>query len=197
MDLRTRPFYTVRALKRLSKLPAPPPCLEAPATPAALAPAPVPVQAAAAPAHATPPASVAQPAPATAPSAPVRVVATAPAPAKTTAPVSPPPGRHACRSCGDSYSGPGRGGCARLRPATAADGPREARPRLRLDGVAMSADIPRRIAPWRDGQGLLTRAAFTRGACVGYTTHHEGVRHVARCAAGSAAKGRGPPVGTR
>jgi len=94
MDLRTRPFYTVRALKRLSKLPAPPPCLEAPATPAALAPAPVPVpvQAAASPAHATPPASVAQPPPAPAPSAPVRVVATAPAPAKTTAPVSPPLG---------------------------------------------------------------------------------------------------------
>jgi len=92
MDLRTRPFYTVRALKRLSKLPAPPPCLEAPATPAALAPAPVPVQAAAAPAHATLPASVAQPAPAPARSAPVRVVATAPAPATTTAPVSPPLG---------------------------------------------------------------------------------------------------------
>jgi len=87
MDLRTRPFYTVRALKRLSTLPAPPPCLEAPA---ALALAPVPVQAAAAPAHATPPASVAQPAPATAPSAPMRVVAAAPTPAKTTAPVSPP-----------------------------------------------------------------------------------------------------------
>jgi len=94
MDLRTRPFYTVRALKRLSKLPAPPPCLEAPATPAALAPAPAPVQAAAAPAHATLPASVAQPAPAQAPapSAPVRVVATASAPATTTAPVSPPLG---------------------------------------------------------------------------------------------------------
>jgi len=90
MDLRTRPFYDVRALKRLSKLPAPPPCLEAPATPAALAPAPV--QAAPVPAHATLPASVAQPAPATAPSAPVRVVATASAPATTMAPVSPPLG---------------------------------------------------------------------------------------------------------
>jgi len=31
MDLRTRPFYTVRTLRRLSKLPAPPACLEAPA----------------------------------------------------------------------------------------------------------------------------------------------------------------------
>ncbi len=30
MDLRTRPFYTVRALRRLSQLPAPPACLEAP-----------------------------------------------------------------------------------------------------------------------------------------------------------------------
>jgi len=31
MDLRTRPFYVVRSLRRLSKLPAPPACLEAPA----------------------------------------------------------------------------------------------------------------------------------------------------------------------
>jgi len=30
MDLRTRPFYTVRALRRLAQLPAPPACLEAP-----------------------------------------------------------------------------------------------------------------------------------------------------------------------
>jgi len=43
---------------------------------------------------------------------------------------------------------------------------------------------------------MLTRAAFTAGDGVGYNGHHEGARHVARCAAVAAAKGRGPPAGT-
>jgi len=74
MDLRTRPFYTVRALKRLSTLPAPAACYEAPFAPTP-PPAPVPhAQGAPAPA----PAPLVGATPATAPSAPVRVVAKAP-----------------------------------------------------------------------------------------------------------------------
>jgi len=60
----------------------------------------------------------------------------------------------------------------------------------------MIAHMRLRIAPFREGQGVRARVAFTRGACVGYNAHHEGVRHVARCAAVMAAKGRGPPAGT-
>jgi len=80
MDLRTRPFYTVRALKRLSKLPAPAACDEAPLAPTPT-PAPVP-HAQGAPA----PAPLVGATPATAPSAPVRVVAKAPASASASAP---------------------------------------------------------------------------------------------------------------
>jgi type IV secretory pathway TraG/TraD family ATPase VirD4 len=72
MDLRTRPFYTVRALKRLSTLPAPAACDEAPVAPTPT-PAPVP-HAQGAPA----PAPLVGATSATAPSAPVRVVAKAP-----------------------------------------------------------------------------------------------------------------------
>ena len=92
--------------------------------------------------------------------------------------------------CVAVYTGPGEAG-------TAAHGPREAGHGLRLDGPAMIAYTRCRIAPFREGQGVRARAAFTRGACVGYNAHHEGVRHVARCAAVMAAKGRGPPVTTR
>ncbi len=94
MDLRTRPFYDVRALKRLSKLPAPPACVEAPvpppSTPAATAPASVPTSEGT---TATPLRSSQDVAPAKAPSAPVRVTATVPtaeAPAAK-APAAPPP----------------------------------------------------------------------------------------------------------
>jgi len=96
MDLRTRPFYTVRALRRLSKLPAPPACVER------ADPAPVAATAVAAAATQTPtradapmvsmPVPVSTPAqgamPVTVPSAPVRVTATAPT---ATAPAAPPP----------------------------------------------------------------------------------------------------------
>jgi len=60
----------------------------------------------------------------------------------------------------------------------------------------MTAHRRCRITPFREGQGVRARAAFTPGQCVGYNAHHEGVRHVARCAAVTAAKGRGPPAGT-
>ncbi len=84
-----------------------------------------------------------------------------------------------------------------IRPATAADGPGEARHGLRLDGTAMTTQMMRRIAPLREGQGVRSRAAFTTGAAVGYNAHHEGVCHVVHDTAVAAAKGRGPPVGTR
>ncbi len=90
MDLRTRPFYTVRALRRLSQLPAPPACLEAPA-PAGNRPAPTtsartPVAEAAG--VVAPPNASRGSAVATAPGAPVRVMvkptsATSPATALT------------------------------------------------------------------------------------------------------------------
>ena len=85
MDLRTRPFYTVRALRRLSKLPAPPACVEradpAPVAATAVAPAATQTPARAdAPVVPVPVPTPAQGAmPATVPSAPVRVTATAPA----------------------------------------------------------------------------------------------------------------------
>ncbi len=61
----------------------------------------------------------------------------------------------------------------------------------------MTTHMRRRIAPFREGQDRLPRAAFTRGECVGYNAHHEGVRYVAQCAAVTAAKGRGPPAANR
>jgi len=106
MDLRTRPFYTVRALRRLSKLPAPPACVER-ADPAPVAATAVAAAATQAPARADAPVvpvPVPVPtstrgavpdaawgaSPATVPSAPVRVMAKAPAAAPvTTVPATP------------------------------------------------------------------------------------------------------------
>jgi len=106
MDLRTRPFYTVRALKRLSQLPAPLASREAPVpAPRPVAPATTPAPALAAPVEtpvppharvvlAPPPSPARAAAPAVTPRAPVRVVAqpvpatpspVATAPAATTA----------------------------------------------------------------------------------------------------------------
>jgi len=106
MDLRTRPFYTVRALRRLSKLPAPPACVEradpalvaatvvaaaATQTPARadapVVPVPVPVPT---PTRGAVPDAAWGASPATVPSAPVRVMAKAPAAAPvTTVPAAP------------------------------------------------------------------------------------------------------------
>jgi len=101
MDLRTRPFYTVRALRRLSKLPAPPACVER-ADPAPVAATAVAAAATQTPARADAPVvSVPVPpptrgaTPVTVPSAPVRVTATAPA---ATAPAAPPPALAAATS---------------------------------------------------------------------------------------------------
>ncbi len=96
MDLRTRPFYTVRALRRLSQLPAPPACLEAPvpSTPpsAATAAARTPVSEEVRVVPVAPPAPARGAAPATTPHAPVRVLAkstpTTPPPAATAAAVT-------------------------------------------------------------------------------------------------------------
>jgi len=60
----------------------------------------------------------------------------------------------------------------------------------------MTAHAPHRIAPCSEGQVVRPRAAFTWEEAVGYNVHHEGVSHVARCAAEAAAKARGPPAGT-
>ncbi len=84
-----------------------------------------------------------------------------------------------------------------IRPATATDGTGEARYGLRLDGAAMIAHMIRRLASCREGQGVRSRAAFTTGEAVGYNAHHEGVCHVAQCAAVAAAKARGPPATNR
>ena len=97
LDLRTRPFYTVRALRRLSALPAPVACLEAPVepqlTPTAAVPAQTPViervQGAAVPNAARGAAAAGTP------SAPVRVTAAVtppptPPPVSTTSPASGP-----------------------------------------------------------------------------------------------------------
>jgi len=100
MDLRTRPFYTVRALRRLSKLPAPPACVEradpapvaatavaAAATPtperadAPVVPVPVPMPT---PTRGAAPDAAWGASPATVPSAPVRVMAKALAAAPVT-----------------------------------------------------------------------------------------------------------------
>ena len=43
----------------------------------------------------------------------------------------------------------------------------------------MTAHMLYRIDPWRKGQSVRSRAAFTPGEAVGYNAHHEGVRHVA------------------
>jgi type IV secretory pathway TraG/TraD family ATPase VirD4 len=88
MDLRTRPFYAVRALRRLSTLPAPPACVEAPVPatppPAAVTPAPAPKGA---PVVVVPDAAGGV-TPAWTPSAPVRVTAKTPT---ATATAAPPP----------------------------------------------------------------------------------------------------------
>jgi len=79
MDLRTRPFYTVRALRRLSTLPAPPACLEAPVpatpAPATAAATQTPVSEGARVIPVAPPSPARLPAPAATPNAPVRVLA--------------------------------------------------------------------------------------------------------------------------
>ncbi len=77
MDLRTRPFYTVRALRRLSKLPAPLASREAPA-PAAVVDAQTPVPSQAPMVQAASPSPTREAAPAVTPRAPVRVGATPP-----------------------------------------------------------------------------------------------------------------------
>ncbi len=88
MDLRTRPVWSVRAMRRLMTRPAPRACVEAPVNPAR-APAPAPVRTTAAGAPAPTPAPTAGSAPAKTPGAPVRVVAKAPAPAPVRAPGAP------------------------------------------------------------------------------------------------------------
>ncbi len=84
-----------------------------------------------------------------------------------------------------------------IQPGAAADSPGEARHGLRLDGAPMTAHEPHQIAPLRERQGVHPRVAFTSGEGVGYNAHHEGVRHVVRCAAVAAAKDRGPPGGNQ
>jgi len=74
-----------------------------------------------------------------------------------------------------------------------ADGHREEWPRRRVNGAPITAQKMRRIVPFSEGRGVLPRAAFAAGESVGYNGHHEGARHVARCAAVAAAKARGPP----
>ncbi len=61
----------------------------------------------------------------------------------------------------------------------------------------VTAQTTRRVVLWKGGQGVRPRATFTAGESVGYNAHHEGVRHVARCAAVAAAKIRGPPATNR
>jgi len=80
MDLRTRPVWSVRAMRQLMTRPAPRACVEAPVNPAR-APAPALTRTTAAGAPAPTPAPTAGSAPAKTPDAPVRVVAKAPAPA--------------------------------------------------------------------------------------------------------------------
>jgi len=114
MDLRTRPFYTVRALKRLSTLPAPAACYEAPFAPTP-PPAPVP-HAQGAPAPAPVPSVVV--APAKTPGAPVRVVAKAPtsAPAPSAAAPTTP-----AKAAGASASSPARTPTAPVKNGRAYD----------------------------------------------------------------------------
>ncbi len=110
MDLRTRPVWSVRAMRRLMRRPAPVKCVEV-----AVEPTPAPstaVRAAAMPLAAPAPAPTARPASATAPVAPVRVVATVPAP--PAAPAAPAPVSVA----------------ATVAPATAADAPASGPPRV-------------------------------------------------------------------
>jgi len=86
MDLRTRPVWSVRAMRRLMTRPAPRACLEAPlpSHPASVTPAraPAPVRTTAAGAPAPTPAPTTGSAPAKMPGAPVRVAAKAPAPVR-------------------------------------------------------------------------------------------------------------------
>ncbi len=195
MDLRTRPMWSVRAMRRLMTRAAPIACVEALAEPK-----PVPSQPTAAAAVAASAAAVASaqtpviegarvvavsnaawgPAPTGTPNAPVRVVA------KVRAAVSSAPASSAPASAPAAVapaSGPVRLPTAPVKNGRAYD----------LDGAPMTAPATRRIAPWRKGQGVRPRAAFTPGEGVGYNGHHEGARHVARCAAVAAAKARGPP----
>jgi len=134
MDLRTRPFYTVRALRRLSKLPAPPACVDAPApsAPAPVAPAatqtparadarvvPVPVPT---PTWGATPDAARGATPATVPSAPVRVTAKTPA---ATATAVPPPALASATSTPPAAppvtSGPARLPTAPVKHGTAYD----------------------------------------------------------------------------
>ncbi len=107
LDLRTRPMWSVRALRRLMKHPAPVACLEAlvePTSPSTPTPAP---QAQSAPTPA--PAAPAGAAPVRAPGAPVRVAAKAPAPAPALTPVSPAAAATPAPTvAGASASGPAR-----------------------------------------------------------------------------------------
>ncbi len=126
MDLRTRPFYTVRALRRLSKLPAPPACVERadPAPVAATAVVPSATQTPArADAQVVPvPTPTRGAAPAKAPSAPVRVTVTAPT---APAPAAPPPALAAAIStplaAPPAASGPPRLPTAPVKHGTAYD----------------------------------------------------------------------------
>jgi len=83
MDLRTRPFYTVRALRRLAKLPAPLASREAPA-PAAIVDAQTPVPSHGQVVPAASPSPAREAAPAVTPRAPVRIGATPPLPTPAT-----------------------------------------------------------------------------------------------------------------
>jgi hypothetical protein len=97
MDLRTRPVWSVRAMRRLMTRPAPPACLEAPLpshpAPVATAAARTPVREEARVVPVAPPAPARLPAPAATPHAPVRVLAkpapTTPPPAATAAATDP------------------------------------------------------------------------------------------------------------
>jgi len=115
MDLRTRPFYTVRALRRLSKLPAPLASREAPA-PATVVDAqtPVPSQAPMVPAASPSPAREA--APAVTPRAPVRVGAKLPPATSPSTPATP-----AATVAGAPASGPARTPTAPLKNGRAYD----------------------------------------------------------------------------
>ena len=106
MDLRTRPVWSVRAMRRLMKRPAPRACVEAPVAPtptgaAALQAQSAPTQAQGAPAGAVP---------AVTPRAPVRVGAMPPPPPRRPTPATP-----AATAAGAPASGPARTPTAPLK----------------------------------------------------------------------------------
>jgi len=104
-------------------------------------------------------------------------------------------GLHASGGDGASPSG----GSVRIEAGAAgaaSDRPREAWHGLRLDGPPMTTQTTRRIAPSREGQGVLLRVTFTPGESVGYNAHHGEVCYVAHGAAVATARARGPPAGT-